>query len=164
MRIGFGYDVHPLVAGRPLVIGGVVVPFEKGPAGHSDSDVLCHAIIDALLGAAGLGDIGSHFPDTDPKYHNISSLLLLAETAAMIRREGYVIGNIDATVCLQRPRIMEYIPGMRSILGETLGIDPGQVSIKATTSEHLGFIGREEGLSAWAAVLLQRGDTGGVTF
>ncbi len=154
MRTGFGYDVHPLVAGRPLVIGGVVVPHHKGADGHSDADVLIHAIMDALLGAAGMRDIGFHFPDRDPEYHNISSKRLLAQCMEMIRDRGYELGNVDATVCLQRPRIADYIAGMQRTLAETMGVREDQVGVKASTTEHLGFVGREEGIAAYAVALL----------
>ncbi len=154
MRIGFGYDAHPLTAGRSLVIGGVTIPSDKGAAGHSDADVLTHAIMDALLGAAAMRDIGHHFPDDDPRYKNIQSMQLLADVMTMIRRHGYEPGNIDATVCLQRPKIAEYIPAMQRILAEAMGVDEGQVGIKATTTEHMGFVGRGEGIAAYAVALL----------
>lgn len=154
MRIGFGYDVHALVPARPLVIGGVSIPYDKGLAGHSDADVLIHAIMDALLGAAGLGDIGGHFPDTDRHTRDIDSKLLLAKTMDKLLEAGYVVGNVDATVCLQRPLIAHYIPEMRRLLAGIMKTDPGRVSVKATTTEHLGFTGRGEGVSAYAVALV----------
>lgn len=155
MRIGQGYDVHRLVVGRPLILGGVTVPFEKGLLGHSDADVLTHAVMDALFGAAALGDLGMHFPDTDPQYLNADSLSLLRETVAMIRASGYAISNIDATVIAQRPKISPYIPEMRSRLALAAGIDPGRVSVKATTEEGLGFTGDGSGIAAAAIALLE---------
>ena len=154
-RIGFGYDVHPLESGIPLWIGGVEISHEKGAAGHSDADVLLHAICDALLGAAALGDIGVHFPDTDPAYQGIASSVLLQRTCDLIRENGYRVGNIDSTVCLQRPRIAPHIPQMRRLIASRLEVDEAAVSVKATTEEKLGFTGREEGISAYAVVLLR---------
>ena len=154
MRIGIGYDVHSLTENRRLVIGGVEIPFEKGLLGHSDADVLLHAICDALLGAAALGDIGQHFPDTDARYHNIDSLKLLRCVADMIRDAGYTVGNLDSVVIAQRPKLAPHIPQMQTNIAEALGISPGQVSVKATTTEHLGFEGRGEGIAAQAAALL----------
>lgn len=155
MRIGTGYDVHKLVEGRRLVLGGIEVEHTLGLLGHSDADVLLHAICDAMLGAAALGDIGQHFPDRDPKYKDIDSRVLLRHCHDLIRNEGYDIANIDSTIVAQRPKLAPYIPQMRISIARELGIDIGQVSVKATTSEHLGFEGREEGISAQAIVLLE---------
>ena len=155
MRIGTGYDVHKLVEGRKLILGGVEIPYEKGLLGHSDAYVLLHAIMDALLGAAALGDIGQHFPDTDPEYEGADSLKLLAEVGKILRDAGYQIGNIDATVIAQRPKLMPYLPEMRQNVAGALGIDVSQVSIKATTEEHLGFTGRGEGISTQAVALIE---------
>ena len=154
MRIGTGYDVHRLQEGLPLWIGGVLVPHTHGLVGHSDADVLLHAISDALLGAAALGDIGKHFPDTDPQYKGIASTKLLAHVGTLLRNHGYTVGNIDATVAAQRPKLAPYIEQMRQTIADTLGIEVGQVSVKATTTEHLGFEGREEGISAQAVAIL----------
>ena len=154
MRIGTGYDVHRLQEGLPLWIGGVLVPHTHGLVGHSDADVLLHAISDALLGAAALGDIGKHFPDTDPQYKGIASTKLLAHVGTLLRKQGYTVGNIDATVAAQRPQLAPYIDQMRQTIADTLGIEVGQVSVKATTTERLGFKGREEGISAQAVVIL----------
>jgi len=154
MRIGTGYDVHKLVEGRRLMLGGVEVPHTLGLLGHSDADVLLHAICDAMLGAAALGDIGQHFPDRDPQYKDIDSRLLLRHCNDLIRREGYRIENIDSTLVAQRPKLAAYIPQMRENIAHDLGLDVQQVSVKATTTEHLGFEGREEGISAQAAVLI----------
>ncbi len=150
-RCGIGFDVHPFALGRKLVLGGVEVEFHLGLAGHSDADVLTHAIIDALLGAAGLGDIGRHFPDSDQTYKDIASLLLLRDTAAMLDRGGWRVVNIDATIVAQRPRLAEYIDIMRQRLAVVLALDITQVNVKATTTERLGFTGREEGIAALAA-------------
>ncbi|MCI9531415.1 MAG: 2-C-methyl-D-erythritol 2,4-cyclodiphosphate synthase [Lachnospiraceae bacterium] len=150
MRVGTGYDVHRLAEGRKLVLGGVSIPHEKGLEGHSDADVLVHAIMDALLGAAALGDIGQHFPDTDAAFKGISSMKLLAHVGGLLEQEGYVIGNLDATVIAQRPKLRPYIRQMEENVASTLGISKGQVNIKATTEEHLGFTGRQEGISAQA--------------
>jgi len=158
IRVGFGYDVHRLQAGRLLVIGGVTIPYEKGGLGHSDADVLIHAIMDALLGAAGLRDIGVYFPDNDQAFKDIDSKVLLARTMDLIKEEGYSVGNVDATICLEKPKIAAYIPEMRKILSGLLGVDAGQFSVKATTSEGLGFIGTEEGISAYAVALLLKTD------
>ena len=155
MRIGQGYDVHRLVEGRRLILGGVNVPHEKGLLGHSDADVLLHAISDALLGAAALGDIGQHFPDRDPRYCGISSITLLKEVRALILRGGYRIENVDSTVVAQAPKLMPYLPQMRENIAEALGIDVSRVSVKATTEEHLGFTGSGEGIAAQAIALLQ---------
>lgn len=154
MRIGYGYDVHRLVEGRELWLGGILIPHSLGLLGHSDADVLLHAICDALLGAACLRDIGYHFPDTDPKYKGADSKLLLREVAAMLKAKGYTIGNIDATVCAERPKINPHIPAMQTCIAECLNCSPDQVSIKATTTERLGFTGREEGISAHAVCLI----------
>ena len=154
-RIGFGYDVHRLAAGESLWLGGVEIRHDKGTVGHSDADVLLHAICDALLGAMALGDIGTHFPDTDPAYRGIASTQLLQKTMELVRRGGYRVGNLDSTLCLQAPKIAPHIPAMRSHIATALGVEPGQVSVKATTEERLGFTGREEGVSAYAVVLLE---------
>ncbi|MBR2764984.1 MAG: 2-C-methyl-D-erythritol 2,4-cyclodiphosphate synthase [Blautia sp.] len=156
MRIGTGYDVHRLTADRPLILGGVRIPWEYGLLGHSDADVLLHAIMDALLGAAGLGDIGRHFPDTDPAYEGISSLLLLERTAELLRQEGYGIGNVDATIVAQRPKVGPHIPQMRRNIAEALGTEESRINIKATTEEGLGFTGRGEGMAAQAVCLLKQ--------
>lgn len=155
-RIGHGYDVHRLVPQRPLVIGGVTIPYEKGLLGHSDADVLLHAICDALLGALSLGDIGQHFPDSDPRYKGIDSRTLLFHTNELIREKGWQIGNIDATVIAEAPRMSPYISEMRKNISETLAIDTDAVSIKATTEEHLGFTGDGLGIAAHAVCLLFR--------
>jgi len=154
MRIGFGYDVHRLVKGRPLILGGVHVPHPAGLDGHSDADVLAHAIADALLGAAALGDIGAHFPDTDPRWAGADSLLLLRDVGGKVMSAGYDIVNIDATVALQRPRLREYIDTMRHNIAASLILAVGQVSVKATTTEKLGFVGEEAGAAASAVCLL----------
>ena len=154
MRIGTGYDVHRLEEGLPLWLGGVQVPHTHGLLGHSDADVLLHAICDALLGAAALGDIGQHFPDTDPNYRGISSLLLLAEVGKLLQKQGFCIVNIDSTIVAQRPKLLPFIPTMRQNIAQTLGIGVGQVSVKATTTEQLGFEGRQEGISAQAIALV----------
>lgn len=154
MRIGFGYDVHRFAEGRDLWLGGIKIPHTKGLLGHSDADVVIHAICDALLGAASLGDIGTHFPDTDPKYKGIDSKILLAETGKLIAAKGYTIQNIDTTIAIQVPKIAPYIEMMRSTLSDLLSIRIDQISVKATTTERLGFEGREEGVSAYAVVLL----------
>jgi 2-C-methyl-D-erythritol 2,4-cyclodiphosphate synthase len=155
MRIGFGYDIHPLVEGRPLILGGVTVPFDKGLAGHSDADVVAHAVADALLGAAGLGDIGEHFPDTDQNYKNISSLLLLKEVERKLGFEKLKIVNIDITLVLQKPRISAYKKEMIRNLAASLFLTPDQVNIKATTAESLGFVGKGEGAVCYAVALLE---------
>ena len=154
MRIGQGYDVHKLVEGRDLILGGVTVPYEKGLLGHSDADVLVHAVMDALLGAAALGDIGQHFPDTDPKYKGISSIALLKEVGALLEKEGYIIENIDATIIAQRPKLATYRPQMAKNIAEALHLEVNQVSVKATTEEGLGFTGSGEGISSQAITLL----------
>lgn len=155
MRIGMGYDVHKLVADRKLILGGVEIPYEKGLLGHSDADVLVHAIMDALLGAAALGDIGKHFPDTDSAYKGADSMKLLSEVGVLIDRENMLIGNIDATVIAQKPKLSPYIEQMRQNIAKVLGIDINQVNIKATTEEGLGFTGSGEGISAQAICLLE---------
>jgi len=149
-----GYDVHRLVEGRPLWLGGIRIPHTLGLLGHSDADVLIHAICDALLGAAAMRDIGYHFPDTDGQYKDIDSKILLRQTAQLIRQAGHEIGNIDATICAERPKINPHIPQMQETLAQAMDIQPGQVSIKATTTERLGFTGREEGISAYAVALI----------
>lgn len=154
MRIGTGYDVHKLVPDRKLILGGVTIPYELGLLGHSDADVITHAIMDALLGAAALGDIGQHFPDTDPRFKGADSISLLKEVGNLLAKEGYKIGNIDSTIIAQKPKLMNYLPEMRKNVAEALGIDLNQVSIKATTEERLGFTGRGEGISSQAVALL----------
>ena len=155
MRIGTGYDVHQLQEGLPLWIGGERIEHTHGLLGHSDADVLLHAICDALLGAAALGDIGKHFPDTDPQYKGISSLRLLAHVGELLKEHGYRIGNIDSTVVVQRPKLAPHIERMRHNIATTLGLDIDQVSVKATTTEHLGFEGRQEGISAQAVAIIE---------
>ena len=155
MRVGIGYDVHPLVEGRPLVLGGVTVPFSHGLQGHSDGDALTHALIDALLGAAGLGDIGTHFPSTDPQYRGIASTLLLRRTAALLASHGWRVVNLDATIVAERPRLGPYLDAMRRELASNLGGDASAVSVKAKTNDGLGFLGAGEGMAAWAVALLQ---------
>jgi 2-C-methyl-D-erythritol 2,4-cyclodiphosphate synthase len=155
-RIGFGYDVHQLAKGEKLIVGGVEIVHNKGSVGHSDADVLIHAICDALLGAANLGDIGSHFPDNDDQFKNIDSSILLKKVAELLRKNNYNIGNIDSTIALQKPKIKPYIQQMRKKLSNTLAIDENDISIKATTTEKLGFIGREEGISAYAVALINK--------
>ncbi len=154
MRIGTGYDVHKLVEGRDLIIGGVKIEHTLGLLGHSDADVLLHAIADAVLGAAGLKDIGAHFPDTDPKYKGANSMDLLTQVRELVMDKGYVVGNVDATVIAQKPKLRPYIEQMEENVARCLGIDVDQVNIKATTEEHLGFTGREEGISSQAVCLL----------
>ena len=154
-RIGFGYDVHPLDEGIPFWLGGILVPHHQGAAGHSDADVLLHAICDALLGAAALGDIGQHFPDTEPEYKGIASTTLLQRTIELVRSKGYEINNIDSTVCLQVPKIKPFIPEMRQRIATILNVATDLISIKATTEEKLGFTGREEGVSAYAVALIR---------
>src|SRR5690625_2428510 len=154
MRIGYGYDVHRLVEGRPLILGGVDIPFTKGLAGHSDADVLLHAVVDALLGACALGDIGRHFPDTDPQYAGADSRELLREVAKLIGREAYVVANIDATAVADDPRLAPHITAMRNNIAADLQLETAQVSVKATTSEGLGFEGRQNGISARAVALV----------
>lgn len=155
MRVGMGYDVHKLTEGRDLILGGVKIPWEKGLLGHSDADVLIHAVMDALLGAAALGDIGKHFPDTDPAYKGISSIKLLQHVAGLLRENGYTVGNIDATIIAQKPKMAPHIPRMRKNMAEALGIGESQLNIKATTEEGLGFTGRGEGIASQAICLLE---------
>jgi 2-C-methyl-D-erythritol 2,4-cyclodiphosphate synthase len=155
-RIGSGIDFHQLAEGRDLWIGGVKIPHSKGAVGHSDADVLLHAICDALLGAACLGDIGQHFPDTDQAYKNIDSKILLQRTIELIKKESYAIVNIDSTLCLQAPKIKPYVPQMQEVIASITGLSVNDVSIKATTTEKMGFVGREEGLVAYATVLLSK--------
>ncbi|ACL02473.1 2C-methyl-D-erythritol 2,4-cyclodiphosphate synthase [Desulfatibacillum aliphaticivorans] len=155
MRVGYGYDVHRLVDGRPLVLGGVTIPFDKGLKGHSDADVLLHAVCDALLGAAGLGDIGMHFPDKDPKYKNIASTRLLEETGRKIAQEGYKIVNLDATLVAEAPKIGPYRQEMVSVIAKCLGLENRQVNVKATTTEGLGITGRGEGMAATCVACLE---------
>ena len=155
MRSGIGYDVHKLVARRRLVLGGAVIPFEKGLAGHSDADVLVHAVCDALLGASGLGDIGLHFPDSDPRYRDISSLILLAETNKMVRNKGFSIQNIDTIIFAEAPKIGPFRQKMQENLAAAVDVDPGCINIKATTTEGLGMIGKGEGIAAMSIVLIE---------
>ena len=155
-RVGFGFDVHQLKDGLDFWLGGIIIPHIKGGLGHSDADVLIHSICDALLGAANLGDIGKHFPDTDPKYKGIGSKLLLKEVMVLIREKGYEIGNIDSTICLQTPKIGPCIAEMQKVIAACIGVDADLVSIKATTTEKLSFVGREEGVSAYATVLITK--------
>ena len=154
MRIGTGYDVHKLVEGRKLIIGGVEIPYEKGLLGHSDADVLVHAVMDALLGAAALGDIGKHFPDSDPKYKGADSLMLMREVRRILSENGFEVGNVDATIIAQAPKMSPHIDTMRRNIADVLGLDVSQVSVKATTEERLGFTGRGEGISAQAVALI----------
>ena len=155
MRIGHGYDVHKLVEGRDLILGGVKIPYEKGLLGHSDADVLLHAVSDSLLGAAALGDIGKHFPDTDPQYKGADSLELLRVVGEKIKEAGYIVGNIDVTMIAQRPKRAPHIPTMRENIARVLSIDISQVNVKATTEEHLGFTGDGSGMSCHAVCLLE---------
>ena len=156
IRVGFGFDVHQVVAGRELWLGGVRLEHEKGLLGHSDADVLIHAICDALLGAANMRDIGYHFPDTASEFKNIDSKILLKKTVELIGDRGYSVGNIDATICAERPKLKANIPAMQQTLSAVMGIDEDDISIKATTTEKLGFTGREEGISAYATVLIMK--------
>ena len=156
IRVGFGFDVHQLKEGLDFWLGGIIVPHTKGGFGHSDADVLIHAICDALLGAANLGDIGKHFPDTSDKYKGVDSKILLKEVMLLLKEKGYEIGNIDSTICLQTPKIGPYIPKMQKVLALCMGVDGDLVSIKATTTEKLSFVGREEGVSAYATVLINK--------
>jgi 2-C-methyl-D-erythritol 2,4-cyclodiphosphate synthase len=155
MRVGFGYDVHRLVEGRPLVLGGVTIPHSLGLDGHSDADVLVHALMDALLGAAGLRDIGFYFPPSDPTFKGADSVQLLTKVVALLREEGYRPVNVDMTLLAERPKINPHVEAMRATLGEALGVGPRQIGIKATTNEGLGFVGREEGMAAYAVALLE---------
>jgi len=156
MRIGFGFDVHPLVENVTFTLGGVVIPHHKGAEGHSDADTLIHAICDALLGAVNLGDIGAHFPDSDPDLKGIDSKILLQKVIQLITQKGFRIVNVDTTICLQQPKLRPYIPQMQETLARVMSISIDQISIKATTTEKLGFTGREEGVSAYAVVLVEK--------
>jgi len=156
VRVGLGYDAHRLVAGRPLILGGVKIPYAQGLLGHSDADVLSHAIGDALLGAVGAGDLGSHFPDKDPAYKDISSLILLARIMEVVRDRGFAPVNVDATIVAEQPRLAPHIPGMQARLAPILGLTPADINIKATTTEHMGFAGRGEGMAAYAVVLVTK--------
>ena len=156
IRVGFGYDVHQLIPGRELWLGGIKFEHELGLLGHSDADVLIHAICDALLGAANMRDIGYHFPDTSNEFKNVDSKILLAKTVELIGTKGYSVGNIDATVCAERPKLKARIPEMQQVLADVMHIDADEVSIKATTTEKLGFTGREEGIAAYATVLIEK--------
>jgi 2-C-methyl-D-erythritol 2,4-cyclodiphosphate synthase len=156
IRVGFGFDVHQLKAGEEFWLGGILVPHEKGAVGHSDADVLIHTICDALLGAANLRDIGFHFPDTDQQYKGVDSKILLKEVMSILRKEGFELGNVDATIALQRPKINPYIPEMKKVLAEVMSVSSSQISLKATTTEKLSFVGREEGVSAYAVALVQK--------
>ncbi len=156
IRVGFGYDVHALVPDRELWLGGIKIEHTLGLLGHSDADVLIHAVCDALLGAANMRDIGYHFPDTSNEYKNIDSKILLRDTMKLLRDAGYELGNIDVTVCAERPKLNPHIPAMKKVLAEVMAVDEEDISIKATTTEKLGFTGRQEGISAYATVLIQR--------
>ncbi len=156
MRVGIGYDVHALRPGRPLILCGTTIPHHSGPEGHSDADVAAHATMDALLGAAALGDIGQHFPDTDPAYCGADSMVLLERVRVLLGQEGYAIGNIDLSLCLQSPRISPYIPQMRQVLCRVLQLPAEAVSVKATTTDRLGFVGREEGVAALAVAMIHK--------
>ncbi len=155
-RVGFGFDVHQLKEAEEFWLGGILVPHEKGAVGHSDADVLIHTICDAILGAADLRDIGFHFPDNDSKYKGIDSKILLKEVMTILRKEGYELGNVDATIALQVPKINPFIPEMKKVLAEVMSVTEGQISIKATTTEKLSFVGREEGVSAYAVALIEK--------
>ena len=156
MRAGIGYDVHRLTAGRPLVLGGIRVPFDRGLEGHSDADVLVHAIVDAMLGALALGDIGQHFPDSDPRWKDASSLVFLEHARKLLAERGYRVVNVDAVILAQRPKLAAFLPQMAEQIARTLYLETGEVSVKATTTEGLGFVGREEGMAAQAVVLIAR--------
>ena len=156
IRVGFGYDVHQLQPGLPFWLGGTEVPHTHGALGHSDADVLIHVICDALLGAANLRDIGFHFPDTDAQYKGVDSKKLLAEVMRILRDKGYEVSNIDSTICLERPKVNPHIPAMQRVLAEVMGVDADDISIKATTTEKLGFVGRQEGVAAYATVLITK--------
>ena len=160
IRVGHGYDVHKLVEGRKLILGGVEIPYEKGLLGHSDADVLLHAVMDALLGAAALGDIGRHFPDTDPAYKGIDSRKLLREVAEKIDAAGYRVENIDVTVIAQRPKLKDHIAQMEANIASALNVEPGRINVKATTEEHLGFTGSGEGMACHAVCILEEATTG----
>lgn len=155
-RTGFGYDIHQLVEGRDFWLGGIKIPHEKGALGHSDADVLIHAICDAILGAANLRDIGFHFPDTDPKYKNVDSKILLADSMKLVREKGYELGNIDASICLEKPKINPHIPEMVATMAKVMAVDEDDISLKATTSEKMSFVGKEEGIKAYATVLIYK--------
>ena len=156
LRVGFGFDVHRLDEGQPFFLGGIKIPHSKGAVGHSDADVLIHTICDAILGAADLRDIGFHFPDSFEKFKGIDSKILLKDVMALVRKEGYELSNVDATIALQVPKVNPYVPEMKIVLAQTMGVTPSQISIKATTTEKLSFVGREEGVSAYAVALIQR--------
>jgi 2-C-methyl-D-erythritol 2,4-cyclodiphosphate synthase len=156
MRVGIGYDAHQLTTGRPLILGGVEISFEKGLKGWSDADVVVHAIMDALLGAAALGDIGNHFPSNDPAFEDISSIILLSRAGSLLKTNGWRIGNVDATIIAERPLLQPFISQMKQNIGQALSISERQVSIKATTNEGLGFTGREEGIAAYAVALVEK--------
>jgi 2-C-methyl-D-erythritol 2,4-cyclodiphosphate synthase len=156
IKIGFGYDVHELADGRTLVLGGVTIPYIRGLRGHSDADVLTHAVIDSILGALGKGDIGQHFPDSDPAYKGVNSLSLLQEVVALARDEKFIVNNLDATIVAQKPKLTQYLHDMKINLSNVLGVEDHMVNVKATTTEGLGFCGREEGLAAYAVVTLKR--------
>ena len=157
IRVGFGYDVHQLVEGRDFWLGGIKIPHTSGAMGHSDADVLIHVICDALLGAANLRDIGYHFSDRDPQYKGIDSKILLRRVMALVRQEGYEVSNVDATVCLQLPKVNPHIPAMKAVLAAVMGVGEEDISIKATTTEQLGFVGRQEGVSAYCVALITKG-------
>lgn len=156
IRIGYGYDVHKFIEGRKLILGGIEVPFDRGLEGHSDADVLLHAITDAILGAMALGDIGSHFPDNDPEYKNADSVDLLSHCYSLVMEKGYVIGNLDATVIAEKPKLRAYVDSIRSSIAKILKTEVGNISVKATTSEKMGFAGREEGMIAQCVIMLIR--------
>ena len=156
LRIGYGYDVHQLEEGRAFWLGGIQLEYTHGAKGHSDADVLIHAICDALLGATNLRDIGHHFPDTDPQYKGVDSKKLLREVMQLVRKEGYELGNLDATICLEAPKVNPHIPAMKTCLAEVMNVSEADISLKATTSEKMGFVGREEGVAAHAVVLVHR--------
>lgn len=155
MRVGFGYDVHRLVNGRPLILGGVEIPYEKGLLGHSDADVLVHAVMDALLGAAGAGDIGRHFPDSDERYKGIKSLILLSRVGEILNEKGFSVGNIDAVVVTQQPKLAPYMEEMKLNMAKALAIDPARINVKATTTEGLGFTGTGEGIAAYGTAIIK---------
>lgn len=154
MRIGFGYDAHPLVVGRPLVLGGIPIPYERGLEGHSDADVVVHALCDAMLGALALGDLGQHFPSTEERWRGVSSLVLLQHVMYLLTVHHYMVGNVDITVVAQRPRLSSYVPQMVQMLAATMASSPRQISVKATTTDGLGFVGQEAGIAAYAVCLL----------
>ena len=157
MRIGFGYDVHPLIVGRPLILGGIEVPFERGLEGYSDADVVVHALCDAMLGALALGDLGQHFPSSDPRWRGVSSLVLLKQVTEMVAERGYTLGNTDLTIVAQRPRLAAHVPQMVQTLATAMAVEPGRVSVKATTTDGLGFTGQEAGIAAYSVCLLELG-------